>query len=141
SPEEWARVLDTNLSSAFFVSRAVAKTMIAARHGSIINISSIASIQPVNNTGAYSASKAGLNQLTKNLARELARHGVRANAVLPGYIRTAMTSEFLDSARGEQLEKSLPMRRAGNPPDLDGAIIFLASDASAYVTGACIPVD
>ena len=139
----WDRVVDTNLKGAFFVAQAVARHMQAAeRRGSIINLASLTSYVGVPTAVPYGASKSGILGMTTALATEWAGLGIRVNAVAPGYFRTAMTDVFYrnDAWQAAMLAK-IPLGRFGALDDLAGAVIFLASDASAYITGQCIPVD
>jgi NAD(P)-dependent dehydrogenase (short-subunit alcohol dehydrogenase family) len=142
SEEEWDQLMDANLKGAWLVARAAARTMIANdTGGTIVNIASILGSAVQKRTGPYSAAKAGLLHLTRAMALEWARHGIRVNAIAPGYYRTDMAADFLDSAAGQQLQKRIPQRRLGNPEELDGAILLLASGASSYMTGSVITVD
>ena len=140
---DWDRVMDTNLKGAWLVAQEVARRMAAhGQGGSIINIASILGLRVVGGgLPEYSASKAGLIQLTKVLALELARYNIRVNAIAPGYIQTDLNREYLQSQAGQALIRRIPQRRAGEPSDLDGVLLLLASDASRYITGAVIPVD
>lgn len=139
---DWDAVLDTNLKGAWLVARAVARQMIGAgREGSIVNIASILGIRVAQGVAAYAASKAGLVQLTRAMALELARHRIRVNALAPGYIETDLNRDFLHSPPGQALVRRVPQRRLGQPDDLDGALLLLASAASRYMTGVVIPVD
>jgi NAD(P)-dependent dehydrogenase (short-subunit alcohol dehydrogenase family) len=139
---DWDAVLDTNLKGAWLVARAVARQMIGAgREGSIVNIASILGIRVAQGVAAYAASKAGLVQLTRVMALELARHRIRVNALAPGYIETDLNRDFLNSPAGQKLVQRVPQRRLGQPDDLDGALLLLASAASRYMTGVVIPVD
>jgi len=140
---DWDRVVDTNLKGAWLVAQEVARRMAAHGHGgSIINIASILGLRVVGGgLPEYSASKAGLIQLTKVLALELARYNIRVNAIAPGYIQTDLNREYLQSQAGQALIRRIPQRRAGEPSDLEGVLLLLASDASRYITGAVIPVD
>jgi NAD(P)-dependent dehydrogenase (short-subunit alcohol dehydrogenase family) len=138
----WDRCLDTNLKGAWLVAQASAREMIrGGKGGVIVNIASILSIRVQKGTAPYAISKAGLLQMTKALALEWARYGIRVNALAPGYIETDISRDFLKSEAGQRMAKSIPQRRFGQAEDLDGALLFLASDASAYVTGVYLPVD
>jgi len=140
--EAWRSVLDTNLDGAFRVARAVAQTMVAdKRGGAIVNVASILALRVAKQVAAYVAAKAGLLRLTEALALEWAAHGIRVNALAPGYVETELNRDFLRSPAGESLGKRVPMRRFGTPEDLDGALLLLASDAGRYLTGATITVD
>jgi gluconate 5-dehydrogenase len=142
SPEIWDRIVDTNLRGAFFVTQAVARGMIERRSGSIINLCSLTSYVGVPTAVPYGASKSGLLGMTRGLAAEWAPFGVRVNAIAPGYFRTAMTEVFYkDEAWSERMLGKIPMGRFGRGADLAGVALFLASDASAYVTGQCIAID
>lgn len=139
---DWRRVLDTNLDGAWRVAQAVAKSMVAAkRGGSVVNIASILGLRQATHLLAYAAAKAALVQVTKSLALEWARHGIRVNAIAPGYIRTGMNRDFFQSEAGQAVVKRVPQRRIGSPKDLDGALLLLASDAGAFMTGAVVVVD
>lgn len=140
--DEWERTLAANLAGPVRLSSAVAAHLVdRGAPGSIINVLSIAAFRSIRNLGAYSVSKAGLAQATRSLALELARHAIRVNAIVPGYIETPMNEEYLAGRGGDRTVARIPMGRVGTPADLDGAVVFLASAASAYVTGACIAVD
>jgi NAD(P)-dependent dehydrogenase (short-subunit alcohol dehydrogenase family) len=139
---EWDRCLDTNLKGAWLVAQACAREMIrGGKGGVIVNIASILSIRVQKGTTPYAISKAGLLQMTKALALEWARYGIRVNALAPGYIETDISRDFLNSEPGQRMVKSIPQRRFGQAEDLDGALLFLAGDASAYCTGVYLPVD
>ncbi|MDO8950892.1 MAG: 3-oxoacyl-[acyl-carrier-protein] reductase [Actinomycetota bacterium] len=140
SDDDWNAVITTNLSGAFFITRAAAKYMMKQRSGSIVNIASVVGL--VGNAGQanYSAAKAGLIGLTKSVARELASRNVRVNAIAPGFIETDMTAELPESARAAALG-SIAMKRFGSPADVAAAVAFLASDDAAYVTGQVLAVD
>lgn len=139
---EWDRVLDTNLKGVFVVAQAVARCMKASgQGGAIVNIASILGHRVAGNLSAYAASKAGVIQLTKALALEWAREGIRVNALCPGYIETEINREFFASAAGLDLIKRIPQRRLGQPGELDGALLLLASAAGSYITGSSIEVD
>lgn len=142
SEAEWDFVLDTNLKGCFLVAAEAGRRMRAAkRPGSIVNIASILGLRQAAQVAAYSASKAALIQLTKSMALELARYGIRVNAIAPGYIETDLNRDFFATPAGEALIKRIPQRQLGQPQDLDGALLLLASDASRYMTGAVIAVD
>ena len=139
--EEYDSVLGTNLKGCFFCAQAVAKKMANRKSGSLINVSSVLGARPIGTLTTYCASKAGLNQLTATMALELARSGVRVNAIAPGYIETPMNSDFFKTGPGQALINSVPQRRLGQLEDLDGTILLLASDASKFITGTVITVD
>lgn len=140
--DAWSDVLDTNLNGAFSVARAAARAMVASgTAGSIINIASIYAFRHAPQVASYAASKAALVQLTGAMALELARHGIRVNAIAPGYVETEMNREFFASDAGRAMIKRVPQRRLGRVQDLDGALLLLASDAGGYMTGATIVVD
>ena len=139
---EWDSVLDTNLKGVFVVAQAVARGMKVSGHGGVIvNIASILGHRVAGNLSAYAASKAGVLQLTKALALEWARDGIRVNALCPGYIETDINRAFFSSEAGQQLIKRIPQRRLGKPEELDGALLLLASAAGSYITGSSIEVD
>lgn len=140
SDDDWSSVIGTNLSGAFFLTRAASKTMMKQRSGSIVNIASVVGL--VGNAGQanYAAAKAGLVGLTKSVARELAPRSVRVNAVAPGFIETDMTASLPDSARDAALS-SIAMKRFGSTRDVAAAVVFLASDDADYITGQVIAVD
>jgi NAD(P)-dependent dehydrogenase (short-subunit alcohol dehydrogenase family) len=140
--EEWDRVMATNLRGAFLMCQAAGRGMIERKSGVIINVASVAGMVGIKMLSAYSASKGGLIQLTKTLALEWARHGVRLNALAPGYFLTDINHEMFTSEAGERMIKAhIPMGRAGNPEELGGAVVFLASDASRFMTGAALVLD
>jgi NAD(P)-dependent dehydrogenase (short-subunit alcohol dehydrogenase family) len=142
SEADWDRVLDVNLKGAFFVAAEAARRMArAGKGGAIVNIASIAGLRAAGGIAAYAAAKAGLDHLTRVLALEWARFGVRVNALAPGYIATDLNRDFLASEAGKAIEKRIPMRRFGEPSDLDGALLLLASDAGRFMTGATVVVD
>jgi 3-oxoacyl-[acyl-carrier protein] reductase len=141
SEDDWDRVADTNLKGAFFVAQRVAKRMVARDGGSIVNIASVLSFDVIGHLAPYAAAKGGLWQTTRTMALELARHGVRVNALAPGYVETEINRDFLQGPAGERMRQKIPQRRFGTPEDLDGALLLLASDASRYMTGSVIVVD
>jgi 3-oxoacyl-[acyl-carrier protein] reductase len=134
--EEWARVIDTNLTAAFRATRRAIPPMLKARHGRVVNIASVVGIRANPGQANYAASKAGLVGMTKTIAAEVARRGVTVNAVAPGLIATDMTAD-LDG----ELLKVVPARRPGTPEEVAACVRFLASDAASYVTGATLTVD
>lgn len=140
SKENWNDVLSVNLSSAFYMSKAVSRLMIQKRAGSIINVSSIVGVHGNAGQCNYSASKAGLIGLTKSLAKEVAGRNVRVNAVAPGFIQTAMTDKLNDKQK-EGLSTQIPMVRLGQPEEVAKVILFLACDLASYVTGQVILID
>ena len=138
----WDRCLETNLKGAWLTAQECARRMIqGGKGGVIVNIASILSVRVQKGTAPYAISKAGLLQMTKALALEWARYGIRVNALAPGYIETDISRAFLQSEPGQRMMKSIPQRRFGQAKDLDGALLFLTSDASQYVTGVFLPVD
>jgi NAD(P)-dependent dehydrogenase (short-subunit alcohol dehydrogenase family) len=142
SEEDWRGVLNTNLDGAWRVAQESAKAMVAAKKGgSIINIASVLGLRVANALLAYSVAKAGLVQATKALALEWARYGIRVNAIAPGYIETDMNRDFFRTEKGQETVKRVPQRRIGQPSDLDGALLLLASNASSYMTGSIVVVD
>ena len=139
---DWTRVVGTNLEGAWRVAQGAARRMVdAGRPGVIINVLSILAFGVAGGLGPYAASKAGLLQLTRTMAMELARHRVRVNAIAPGYVLTEMNREYFASDAGEAMTQRIPQRRIGDPSELDGALLLLASDASSYMTGSTIVVD
>lgn len=142
SEEDWDRVLDTNLRGAWLVARTAARELLAAEQGgSIINIASILALRVAGRAAPYIAAKAGLEHLTRALALEWARHHIRVNAIAPGYIETDLNRAFFQSSPGQALIKRIPQRRLGQPEDLDGALLLLASEASRFMTGSTLVVD
>jgi NAD(P)-dependent dehydrogenase (short-subunit alcohol dehydrogenase family) len=145
APEDWDDVLATNLRGVFLTGRAAARRMIAAGvTGAIVNLASTAALvsDAAEPTAHYNASKAGVVSLTRQMAVELAPHGIRVNCVCPGVIDTPMLRLMDDPAAGERyLRDSVPLQRLGTPADVAEAIAFLASDAAAYITGAALPID
>lgn len=137
--EQWDDVIDVNLKSVFNLSHAITPVMMRARQGAIINISSVVGVTGNAGQANYAASKAGVIGLTKSLAKELGSRGVRVNAIAPGFIETDMTA-VLDQKVVEEWIKTIPLRRGGRPEDVASAVTFLASDASAYITGQVINV-
>jgi 3-oxoacyl-[acyl-carrier protein] reductase len=140
SLEDFQKVLDVNLTASFVIASSVGRDMIRRRSGSIINMSSVVGIHGNGGQINYAASKAGLIGLTKSLARETASRGVRVNAVAPGFIVSDMTAAMPEEAR-EKMAEEIPLKRPGQPEDVAGAVLFLASEASSYITGQIIAVD
>ncbi|HVJ75945.1 MAG TPA: glucose 1-dehydrogenase [Casimicrobiaceae bacterium] len=139
---DWANVLDVNLDGAFRVAQAVARRMRdAGRGGSIVNIASVLAERVAAQVAPYAASKAALVQLTRAMALELARHRIRVNALAPGYVETELNRDFFATEGGAALVKRIPQRRLGRVEDLEAPLLLLASDASAYITGATLAVD
>jgi 2-deoxy-D-gluconate 3-dehydrogenase len=141
-PDDWEDVLSVDLRGPAFCAQAAARRMVERKRGSIINIASMAGLQPIARLAPYCASKAGLIQLTRVLALELARYNIRVNALCPGYFKTPMNEVFFASPKGRDLiERSIPMRRLGDPTELGPAVVFLASDASSFMTGSVTVID
>ena len=142
SPEEWRRVLATDLDAVFFWAQEAARRLVAAeKKGAIINIASVLGFGVSKGVIAYATAKAGVVQVTKALALELAFKGVRVNAIAPGWFVTEINEEFLASEKGAEVKRSIPVGRFGTDGDLDGALLLLASKAGGYITGATIVVD
>jgi 3-oxoacyl-[acyl-carrier protein] reductase len=142
SPEDWRRVLTTNLDAVFYWAQEAAKRMLAAnKKGAIVNIASVLGLMVAKGGAAYAAAKAGVVQVTKALAVELAFKGIRVNAIAPGWFVTEMNDDYLNSEAGAKIKREIPMGRFGNRGDLDGALLLLVSDAGAYMAGATIVVD
>lgn len=139
--EEWRRVLSTNLDAVFYWAQEAARRMLAAgKGGAIVNIASVLGISPDKGVVAYATAKAGVIQLTKAMALELAFKGIRVNAIAPGWIVTEITEDYLGGA-GADMKRQIPMGRFGETRDLDGPLLLLASDAGRYITGATIVAD
>ncbi len=140
--EEWRKVLATNLDAVFFNAQEAARRMLAAKKpGSIVNIASVLGFGVAKGVVAYATAKAGVVQVTKALAVELAFKGIRVNAIAPGWFVTEINDSYLESEAGAAIKRDIPMGRFGNEGDLDGALLLLTSDAGAYITGATIVVD
>ncbi len=140
--EDWNLILDTNLRGSFFVAQAVARRMIARGYGRIINIGSVTSVAGYAGLGPYGASRGGIRQLTMSLADDWGKHGVTVNCLAPGWFRTAQNNVmYEDKEWVEYLTDRIPLKRPGQPNDLDGAVVFLASEASRYITGQTLLVD
>ena len=142
SEDDWNAVLDTNLTGVWRVGKHATNAMIASgAKGSIVNIASITAHRTQLMTTAYCVSKAGVDHLTRHMALENARYGIRVNAISPGYYKTAINDEYLESEAGEAMRKRIAFRRFGEYRELDGALLLLASDAGSYMTGSTIVVD
>ena len=140
--EDFDQVLDTNLKGCWLVATEVARCMVAAgQGGSIVNVASILGERVAGGVAPYAISKAGVVQATKAMALELARHRIRVNALLPGYVVTDLNRDFLTSEAGDKLRSRIPSRRFGEMTDLDGPLLLLASDAGAAMSGATVAVD
>jgi NAD(P)-dependent dehydrogenase (short-subunit alcohol dehydrogenase family) len=142
-PEDtWDTILNINLKGAWLVARAAARQMIArGTPGSIINVASVLGSSVQKGTANYPAAKAALIHLTRSMALEWAQHGIRVNAIAPGYFMSELSGSFLVTESGKAMVKRMPMRRIGDPAELDGALLLLASQASSYMTGSVITVD
>lgn len=140
--DDWNTVLDTNLRGTFFVAQAIAPHMISAGRGRIINIGSVTCVAGYAGLAPYGASRGGVKQLTMSLASDWGPHGITVNCLAPGWFKTAQNAVLYDNEEWvEYLCERIPLGRPGQPGDLDGTLLFLASDASAYVTGQTILVD
>lgn len=140
--EEWNTILETNLRGPFFVAQAVARSMVAVGRGRIINIGSVTSVAGYAGLGPYGASRGGIKQLTMSLAADWGPQGVTVNCLAPGWFKTAQNAVMYEDAEWVRyLSEKIPLRRPGALEDLTGALIFLASDASAYVSGQTLLVD
>lgn len=139
SEENWDDVINTNLKSVFNMTKAVQRTMLKQRKGSIINISSVVGVKGNAGQSNYSASKAGINGFTKSIAQELGSRNIRCNAIAPGFIETEMTA-VLDEKVVQEWRDAIPLKRGGTPEDVANLVLFLASDQSAYITGQVINV-
>ena len=140
--DDWNQVLDTNLRGTFFVAQAVARSMIANNYGRIINIGSVTSVFGYAGLAPYGASRGGVRQLTMSLADDWGRHGVTVNCLAPGWFRTEQNKVLYESKEWvDYLVDRIPVKRPGQPHDLDGAVVFLASEESRYITGQTLLVD
>jgi NAD(P)-dependent dehydrogenase (short-subunit alcohol dehydrogenase family) len=140
--DDWNLVLDTNLRGTFFVAQAAARRMIPRGYGRIINIGSVTSVFGYAGVGPYAASRGGVRQLTMSLADDWGPHGITVNCLAPGWFKTKQNAVLYDDQEWvAYLTDRIPLRRTGAPEDLEGAVVFLASDASAYITGQTLLVD
>ncbi|MBM3573155.1 MAG: glucose 1-dehydrogenase [Alphaproteobacteria bacterium] len=138
----WDEVVQTNLRGAWLIAQETARHMAShGKGGSIVNIASILALRTAGGLSSYLAAKAGLAHLSEGMAVELARHHIRVNVLAPGYYNTDINRSFFESAAGQAMIKRIPLRRLGEPRDLDGALLLLASDAGRYMTGCTIVVD
>lgn len=138
--EDWDKTLDTNLKGAFALIRAVSRPMMKQKGGAIINLTSVVGEMGNGGQAAYAASKAGMIGLTKSIARELASRNIRVNAVSPGFIATDMTAKIPDEAKTKMLE-NIPLGKLGTSEDIANAVLFLAGDSAAYITGEVLKVN
>ena len=140
--DDWNLILDTNLRGSFFVAQAVARRMIPRGYGRIINIGSVTSVAGYAGLGPYGASRGGIRQLTMSLADDWGKHGVTVNCLAPGWFRTEQNKALYENKEWvEYLCDRIPVKRPGRPEDLDAAVVFLAAEASGYVTGQTLLVD
>ena len=140
--DDWNRVVDTNLKGLWLMSQEVARHMVRLGHGgSIINVGSILGLRGTGRVPSYCASKAGVDNLTRAMAIDLAPHDIRVNALAPGYIETDLNRSFVRSAAGQAIKGRIPQQRFGQPDDLNGPLLLLASDHSRHMTGSTLVVD
>lgn len=138
---DWNQILHVNLTGTFVCSRAVAKSMVSRRRGKIINISSFAANLPAAGFAAYSASKAGIEGLSKTMAGELGQYGISVLYIRPGVIETEITKSYHQGEHGKWMLKPIPLQRFGKPSDIGDLVVFLASEAASYINGGPIPID
>ena len=140
--DNWNQIIDTNLRGSFFVAQAVARGMIARGYGRIINIGSVTCVAGYAGLGPYGASRGGIRQLTMSLADDWGRHGITVNCLAPGWFKTEQNKVMYENQEWvEYLCDRIPLKRPGQPDDLDGAVVFLASESSRYITGQTLLVD
>ncbi len=141
SEEDWSKVLETNLTGVFRVAQATGRVMQAGQGGAIVNLGSIIGMGGASILASYAAAKAGVINLTRSLAVEWARFGIRVNALCPGYFATDMNRDTLEGEAGQVMKKKIPQRRFGQLSELTGPLLLLASDASSHMTGSVVVVD
>ncbi len=140
--DDWNQILDTNLRGAFFVAQAVARRMVPPGYGRIVNIGSVTSVNGYAGLAPYGASRGGIKQLTMSLADDWGRYGITVNCLAPGWFRTDQNKVMYEDREWvDYLSDRIPLKRPGTPGDLDGAVVFLASEASRYITGQTLLVD
>jgi NAD(P)-dependent dehydrogenase (short-subunit alcohol dehydrogenase family) len=141
--EDWHTIIETNVKGVFVVARSVARQMISQRGGRIINMSSMSAVSPEKDKVVYASSKGAVTQFTKGLALELAPYGITVNAIAPGYMLTSLVKGYLeaDAERHRRILQRIPLGRVGQPEEIGGALVFLASDAASFITGATIAID
>ncbi|MBS0204944.1 MAG: 3-oxoacyl-[acyl-carrier-protein] reductase [Planctomycetes bacterium] len=140
SPEDWQKVIDTNLTSVFSFCQAVLRPMMSARYGRIVNMSSVSADFSNPGQANYAASKAGIEGFSRCMATEYAKRGITVNCVAPGFIETDMTTAVVNAA-GDKIKSKIPVKRLGQPSDIANAVLFLASEESGYITGQVLKVD
>ena len=140
SQEDWADVIDTNLTGVFNITRAAIITFLKQKSGNIVNISSVSGVHPLPGQVNYAAAKAGVIGFTKSLAKEVAPYNIRVNSIAPGFIDTDMTTDFDEKIR-DKFVKMIPLQRFGTPDEVVGALLFLLSDHSQYITGQTLQID
>ncbi|MCW2694264.1 MAG: short-chain dehydrogenase/reductase [Mycobacterium sp.] len=143
SDDDWLRVIDTDLNGVFWCARTAARGMLAAGHGVIVNVGSVAALAGISGRVSYTTAKAGLSGLTRTLALEWAKHGVRVNTIAPGWTMTEMVRSGFESGRLDEaaLIGRIPMGRLASTDEIASVVLFLASDAASYITGQILPVD